>query len=1002
MSARKFKFISPGIFINEIDKSFTNRPSDAVGPAIVGLASKGPALRPIKVNNFQEFQEIFGRPSPGASSPDLWRDGTITAPTYGAYAAQAWLRNGSPLTFVRLLGATNLDANNDGGYAGWKTTNGENSATANSSGGAYGLWVIEGTGSVTTVTPGATRATEGTLAAVFYVQNGQIALSGTTLANTATTTASFGEWIKAVDSGPTFKAVISETTTSNEKIVASFNLGSPTDDRYIRKVFSTNPTLTNSDITTSDSLLNYWLGESFDGNLGTFKTGEGGLNTGISGSVPASCYGMICALGTPGNTINGGNFKKASTTSLVGSTGWFISQDVGGQFETYDPANMQKLFRLKARDTGEETQRKVKITIKDIRASTDPNNDYGSFTVAIRDIKDTDAAPIVLEQYNNCNLNPISDNYIAKKIGDKYLEWSYQDSRYREYGSYDNNSAFVRVEMQQDVAGGGVDPVYLPFGVFGPPRYKSWDLSGSIAVREGTTTELGTNGFVITGSASPYRKTPEEDTFVTGSTDGANIINGTFQFPKLRLRVSSSEQGVVEADDACFGVDTTYNSPVYNASVLDVLRAKADDIDSLVSDDTQTENSWVFSLDDVQNIAVTASTYADAYSSELGRAMYASGSRAAGKSYTAHTGSKDADVAGPSNVSYKNVLDYGFNQFTTCVHGGFDGVDITEKNPFNNTRALASTATVNSSAEYNAVDVALESLRDPEFVEYNVLAAPGITNTTINQKILDICEGRGDALGVIDLEGGYVPSYENTSAESSRLGSVSATLTEINTNLRPNTSYGCTYYPWVQIRDNINGSTVWAPPSIVAIGAMAYGQRTSQLWFAPAGFTRGGLSANNAAGLPVVGVREKLTSKQRDKLYENNINPIASFPAEGIVIFGQKTLQMSPSALDRINVRRLLLFLKKQISTYAATIMFDQNVRQTWARFTGLVEPFLASVKAGLGITEYKLVLDETTTTPDLIDRNVMYAKIFIKPARAIEYIAIDFIITDSGASFED
>ena len=145
-----------------------------------------------------------------------------------------------------------------------------------------------------------------------------------------------------------------------------------------------------------------------------------------------------------------------------------------------------------------------------------------------------------------------------------------------------------------------------------------------------------------------------------------------------------------------------------------------------------------------------------------------------------------------------------------------------------------------------------------------------------------------------------------------------------------------------------------------------------------------------------------MTSQDRDDLYEMNINPIAQFPAEGIVIFGQKTLQMSPSALDTINVRRLLLFLKKQISTYAATIMFDQNVRQTWARFTGLVEPFLASVKAGLGITEYKLVLDETTTTPDLIDRNIMYAKIFIKPARAIEYIAIDFIITDSGASFED
>jgi phage tail sheath protein FI len=182
---------------------------------------------------------------------------------------------------------------------------------------------------------------------------------------------------------------------------------------------------------------------------------------------------------------------------------------------------------------------------------------------------------------------------------------------------------------------------------------------------------------------------------------------------------------------------------------------------------------------------------------------------------------------------------------------------------------------------------------------------------------------------------------------------------------------------------------------------MSYSQKASNLWFAPAGFTRGGLSAGNA-GLPVVGVRDRLTSRDRDKLYENKINPIAQFPAEGIVIFGQKTLQSSASALDRINVRRLMIFLKRQISRYASTILFDQNVRVTWNRFKGQVEPFLRGVQAGLGITEFKLVLDETTTTPDLVDRNIVYAKIYIKPARAIEYIAIDFILTDSGAAFED
>jgi len=282
------------------------------------------------------------------------------------------------------------------------------------------------------------------------------------------------------------------------------------------------------------------------------------------------------------------------------------------------------------------------------------------------------------------------------------------------------------------------------------------------------------------------------------------------------------------------------------------------------------------------------------------------------------------------------------------------------------------------------------------------MTAPGITNTALTDHILKTCEDRSDALAIIDLPGGFVPSTENILGDnaSANRGDVDTTIS----NLRDrgiNSSYGCAYYPWVQIRDTINGATLWAPPSIVALGTMAYSEMNSELWFAPAGFTRGGLT-EGSAGVPVVGVRERLTSKQRDKLYEANINPIATFPAEGIVIFGQKTLQVTQSALDRINVRRLLIFLKKEVSRMAATILFDQNVRVTWNRFLGKVEPFLASVKTRLGLTDYKIILDETTTTPDLIDRNILYCKVFLKPARSIEFIAIDFNITDSGASFAD
>ena len=255
-------------------------------------------------------------------------------------------------------------------------------------------------------------------------------------------------------------------------------------------------------------------------------------------------------------------------------------------------------------------------------------------------------------------------------------------------------------------------------------------------------------------------------------------------------------------------------------------------------------------------------------------------------------------------------------------------------------------------------------------------------------------------MAIIDIAGGYTPSHETTTAESERIGDINTTVTNIK-DMNLNSSYGCTFYPWVQIRDTQTDSVLYVPPSVVALGTFSSSQRKSAVWFAPAGFTRGGLS-EGSSGLPVLGVRQRLTSADRDTLYEANINPIASFPAEGIVIFGQKTLQVTLSALDRINVRRLLIYVKKEISRMAARILFEQNVQATWDRFRGLVEPFLENIQAGMCLTEFRVVLDETTTTPDLIDRNVLYAKIFLKPARAIEFIALDFIITRSGASFDD
>ena len=283
-----------------------------------------------------------------------------------------------------------------------------------------------------------------------------------------------------------------------------------------------------------------------------------------------------------------------------------------------------------------------------------------------------------------------------------------------------------------------------------------------------------------------------------------------------------------------------------------------------------------------------------------------------------------------------------------------------------------------------------------------MLLAPGINQPIITDKLISTAEDRRDVLTIIDLESDYTQSAENTDNSTQRLGSVTSAISSLKSR-NINSSYACAFYPAVQITDNINAGSpvVWIPSSVAALGALASSQAKTDVWFAPAGFNRGGLgNLGGRRGPRVVQARQRLDSRERDDLYQVNINPIATFPAEGVVVFGQKTLQADASALDRINVRRLLLYLKSQVSTVARNLLFDPNLQTTWNRFRGQVEPILSDVKARFGLSAYKLVLDETTTTPDLIDRNIMYAKIFIKPARAIEYIVVDFVITRSGADF--
>jgi phage tail sheath protein FI len=263
--------------------------------------------------------------------------------------------------------------------------------------------------------------------------------------------------------------------------------------------------------------------------------------------------------------------------------------------------------------------------------------------------------------------------------------------------------------------------------------------------------------------------------------------------------------------------------------------------------------------------------------------------------------------------------------------------------------------------------------------QFNILSTPGLYDadyTSVISNIISNTTRRGDNLYVLDLV-----KYD---------GGITDVITQSQTR---DTSYAATYWPWVRVTDPGTGKQVFIPASTLLPGVYAYNDKVAAPWFAPAGINRGGLST-------VLAPKVKLSQGNRDDLYANNINPIAIFPKTGVSVFGQKTLQKGASALDRINVRRLLIELKAYISQIADTLVFEQNTITTRNNFTSRVNPYLEAIQQKQGLYAFRVIMDETINTPDVIDRNQLVGQIYIQPARTAEFIALDFILEPTGASF--
>jgi hypothetical protein len=359
--------------------------------------------------------------------------------------------------------------------------------------------------------------------------------------------------------------------------------------------------------------------------------------------------------------------------------------------------------------------------------------------------------------------------------------------------------------------------------------------------------------------------------------------------------------------------------------------------------------------------------------------------------------SQDAGATFPTATPYSGSLETALTAgtFTTNValstrkfivgfQGGFDGTrpnlpkysgaNITAANTFGFNCASGQSGVTS----YNK---AFALLANTDYYDMNMLITPGIIDSlhsTVTSAARNLCETRQDSFYVMD--------------SNALTDSVSTVVNQVTTL---DSNYTSTYWPWVRIVNPAKNVPLWVPPSVVVPGVLAFNDKVAAPWYAPAGLTRGGLTS-------VSDTYMNLSQTMRDTLYEARINPIANFPNEGQVIWGQKTLQARPSALDRVNVRRLLITVKKFIASSTRYLVFEQNTDATRLRFLSIVNPYLDQVKSKQGIYQFKVIMDQSNNTTDMIDQNILYGQILLQPTRTAEFIILDFNIQPTGASFPE
>lgn len=1002
-------FRSPGFFEREIElKAPPGGGPVGVPAGVIGTANKGPAFVPVTVANFNEFVSIFGNLDPKK---------------FGPYAVNEFLKNRTALTYMRVLGAganktaTDISATSLTGRvknAGFKL---EGSVASHDSAGrhvgavqflvadhtlqtneAYGMPMFTDNDSRTSAT------NVNLVRGVVMLASGarMMVLDGNQQTAASFAGATTDDDAAQVKSGK-FKLIISSTLGSSfafdDKLpgvkvyTASLN---PTSDDYVGKVLNRDPEkfeqyqhLLYADFAVDDEVASV-VNDDYVAVLSGSS-----LTSNVSGEPTTE-------------------FRKAfgafDTRYTSPKTSYFISQPFGKT--EYD------LFQVESLDDGAYANSLYKVSIANLKVSENEAYEYGTFNLQIRDWNDTDLNPAVLEEFVNCSLDPDSDNYIGKVVGDRKVTYDFDqdilsERRIVTSGKYANVSKYVRVVISQDVEDKKVPAKSLPFGFRGPELLKTND-----SLTDGVTSAKRLAGLFSIDSVGilsqsilppvPFRFKVTKGPMTTPAWDG--------------------DPGPQEVASPQFywGVKFERNDVPLNSNLSEVKNHLLESytkfggikkLDALVTGSgADTFNNNKFSLSKVAFSAGTIAGLTGTVRSHMKEAAYIRNAKVDPTTYTVN------DPVLGNRITFASLLSNGeayefnkyssFAKFTTFMQGGFDGLNILDSaasrmndkaTSFETPLGGASSTFVSpglltnlagTGVDNNAVNsyiTAIDVMTDPLQVNTNLLAIPGIREDYITNYAAKKVRDYGLSMYVMDL-----PNYDDNDGriydDSTNRINIENTAATFEARSFDN-NYVATYFPNVYVNDTTNSRYVKVPASVAALGALGFNDRVAYPWFAPAGFNRAALDFVN-------NVEVRLNVSDRDRLYDARINPIATFPRLGFVIYGQKTLQIRKSALDRVNVRRLLLEVKRLIINIANRIVFEQNTPAVRNKFVADSVLQLGLIQAQAGIEAYQVVMNETNNTQEDVDLNRLNGRIVVVPTRAIEFIAIDFIVTNAGVQF--